>query len=88
MVWISSSLSMRQRSSVTADECLPPAENRCEAKKANMTKSRSASSADGIAARRTLATVCGESTEVKRLSICCDRREASDPPRVAASTVP
>ena len=57
-----------------------PAENRCEAKKANMPKSQRASSAEGIVSRETLAAVCRNSTDYKRPSSCCYRREVSTPP--------
>ena len=79
---------MRRMSSATADECCPPAEKRCDATKAKVPRSRSASSADGIAARRTRAAFRRESAEARRPSSYWARREASTPPRVDASTVP
>ena len=87
-VWSSSSLSMRQRSSTTTDACRPAVEKRCDATKAEVPKSRSASSTDGMQARRTHAAVRRESTKAIRLSSCCARREASAPSQVDASTVP
>ena len=79
---------MRRTISATADKCLPPAEKRCKEMKANMPKSESVSSADGIAARRTLTSARRESAKAKLPSRCWARSEASDPPRVYTSTVP
>ena len=73
---------------MAACECLPFAEKMCEATKAGVPKSQSASSADGVATRRTLVDVHRESSKAKRLSSYCARREASSPLWVAASTVP
>ena len=73
---------------MTADECRPPAEKRCEAKKSNMPKSQSASSADGMTVSQTLTAVRNESTKAKHPSICWVRLEVSAPPRVAALTIP
>ena len=72
-----------------ADNCLPPAENRCEVTKTNVPKLRSASSAEGIAARRTLVAVRRDSAKAKRPSSCCTKRETpAPPPRVDISSVP
>ena len=69
-----------------ADKWRPPDEKRCDATKANVPRSRSASSADGMMARRTLAAIRKESADARRPSNCCARREASALPRVDAST--
>ena len=71
-----------------ADKCRPPAEKRCDATKAKVLRSRSASSADGIAARPTHAAVHKESADARRLFSCWERREATAPPWVDALTVP
>ena len=60
-MWISSSLSIRWRSSATAYECLLTAEKMCEATKANVATPLIASSTDGIAARWNLTAVRRES---------------------------
>ena len=49
-----------------ADECRPPVDKRCDATKTNVPRSRSASSADGMADRRTLVSVHRESTNSMR----------------------
>ena len=87
-VWSSSSLLMRQRISATADTCLPAAEKRCDVMKGKVPKSRSALSTDGIQVKRTHVDVRRDSSEDSLLYIFCTRREASDPSRVNASTVP
>ena len=69
-----------------ADKWRLPAEMRCDAKKAKVPRSRRASSADGMTASRTLAAIRKESANVRRLSNCCVRREASEPQWVDAST--
>ena len=76
------------RSSAAADECRLPANKRCNATKSNVPRSRSASSADGVADRRTLAAVHRESADARCPNSCWDIREASAAPRVDASTVP
>ena len=60
----------------------------CDTIKANMPRFQSASSAEGMMARRTLTAICKESADARRLSNCYTRREASSPPRVDASTDP
>ena len=64
------------------DKGRPPVDKRCDATKENVPRSRSASSADGMAARRTLAAVHRESANVRRLSSCWSRRV-----RLAAITI-
>ena len=59
-----------------ADEWRSLAEKRCNATKANVQRSRSASYANGMMARRTLVEICKESVNVRRLSNCCAKREA------------
>ena len=66
----------------------PPMEKKCDAIKSKVPKLRSASSVDGMVARRARAAIHKESAEASRPSSCCARREASDPQRVNASTVP
>ena len=87
-VWSSSSLLMRQRISATADTCLRAAEKRCDGMTGKVPKSRSAFSTDGIQIKRTHVDVRRDSSEDSLLSICCTMREASDPSRVDALTVP
>ena len=72
----------------TAYEWLPPAEKRCDTTKVNVTRSRSASFADGMTARRTLASIRKESADARRPPNFCARRKASEPPRIDASTDP
>ena len=86
-VWSSSSLLMRRRNSAMVDECRPTSDQKCNATKENVPKLRSASSVDDMALRRTLAAVRRESTNDRTLSSCLDRREASAPPWVDASTM-
>ena len=88
MVWSSSSLSMRRRSSATGDKFCPPAEKRCKATKAKVPRSRRTSSAHVIADSRNRAAVRRESADARRLSSCWTKREASVPPWVDAFTVP
>ena len=56
--------------------------------KANVPKSQSASSADGMTNRRTLLAFRSKSAKAKRPSICWASREVSAPPRVSALTIP
>ena len=86
LVWWSSRISMRQRSSVTDDECIPIAEKMCKLTEANVPKPRSAFSTDGINARWILVAVRKEFSKAKRPSSYWARREALSPPRVDAST--
>ena len=79
---------MRWMRLVMADKWRTPAEKKCDATKLNAPRSRSASSAEGTIARRTLAAIHKESTDARRPSNCCAMREASAPPRVDASTYP
>ena len=71
-----------------ADEWHPPAEKRCDATKANMPRSQSVSSVDRMTERRTLTDIHKESSNARRPSNCCARREASAPPQVDTSTDP
>ena len=59
---------MRQRESAKADKCLTLAEKRREAMKANVVKSQSTLSTDGISSSWTLVAVHRESAKAKRLS--------------------
>ena len=79
---------MRQKSSPTAEECLPPTEKRCNTTKAKVPRSQIASSADRVAARRTHVAVCRLSANARHLSSFWARREASAPPQVDTSTLP
>ena len=74
--------------SAMLDQCRPPAEKRCDATKANVPRSQSASSADRMASRWTLVSVQRESTKLRRQSSSWDRREALEPPGVDTSTMP
>ena len=87
-VWNSSRLSMRRRSLAMAEKWRPPGEKRCNEKKAKVPRSRSASTVDGMASRRTFTAIRKESADARHPSNCCTRREASVPPRVDASTDP
>ena len=87
-VWSSFILIIRRRSSTTAEECHLPAEKRCKATNSKVLRSQSASSADGMAARRTRAAVRREYSNARCLSSCWARREAYLPPRVDDWTVP
>ena len=79
---------MRQRSSAKVDEWRPPAEKRCDAEKANVPRSQSASSADRMTARRNLAAIRKESADARLPSNFCTRREASANPQVKALNGP
>ena len=72
----------------TTDEWRLPAEKRCDVIKAKVPRSRSASTADGMTARRTLAAIFKESVGARSPSNCCARREASAPSQVDTSTNP
>ena len=58
---------MMRRISTTTDEWCPPVEKRYDATKAKVPRSQPASSADGMTARLTLAAICKESTDARRL---------------------
>ena len=69
-IWISSSISMRQKELRDGGQVPLPTNKRYDAKKANVLRPQSASSVNGMAARRNLAAVRRESANAQRPSSC------------------
>ena len=66
----------------------PNCKEKCNVTKANMPRSRIASSVDGTTARRTLTVTNKESVNARRPCNCFSRKEASAPPHVDVQTNP